>query len=67
VFERLEEAGLLPPGTAARIGPIVGFRNRVVHLYGRIDERRVFEILTKHRRDLVEVLDLLLAIGDDAD
>jgi uncharacterized protein YutE (UPF0331/DUF86 family) len=62
IFERLEQAGHLPSGTAARFAPIVGFRNRVVHLYDRIDERRVFESLTQHRRDIAVLLDLLLAI-----
>jgi uncharacterized protein YutE (UPF0331/DUF86 family) len=71
VLERLEEGGLLPPGTAARYRPVVGFRNRVVHLYDRIDERRVYEILIQHRTDLAELLDLLLAAlerdgGDEA-
>ena len=61
LFERLEEAHCLPAGSAARFAPIVGFRNRVVNLYDRIDERRVYEILTQHRHDLAEVLDLLLA------
>lgn len=61
IFERIEEAGLLPAGTAQRVAPIIGFRNRVVHLYDRIDERRVYEILVEHRRDLAELLDPLLA------
>jgi len=65
VFERLEVAGLLPPGTASEIGPIIGFRNRVVHLYDRVDAERVYEILTRHRRDLPKLLHLLLAIDDE--
>jgi uncharacterized protein YutE (UPF0331/DUF86 family) len=32
-FERLEQAGLLPSGSAGRFAPMLGFRNRVVHLY----------------------------------
>lgn len=64
VFERLEDAGKLPAGTARRCVPIVGFRNRVVHLYDRVDARVVYEVLTAHRRDLPELLDLLLAIED---
>ncbi len=61
VLERLEEDGALPPGSAARFAPVIGFRNRVVHLYDRIDERRVYDVLTQHRADLAELLDLLLA------
>lgn len=63
VFERLEEGGYLPAGTAARCVAIVGFRNRVVHLYDRIDARIVYQVLTGNRRDLAELLDLLLAIA----
>jgi uncharacterized protein YutE (UPF0331/DUF86 family) len=61
ILERLEEAKVLPAGTARRFAPVIGFRNRVVHLYDRIDERRVYEVLTGHRHDLAELLDLLLA------
>jgi uncharacterized protein YutE (UPF0331/DUF86 family) len=60
VFLHLERAGRLPAGSAGRMLPIIGFRNRVVHLYDRIDERRVYEILTEHRQELTELLDLLL-------
>jgi uncharacterized protein YutE (UPF0331/DUF86 family) len=28
---------------------LFAFRNRVVHLYDRVDPRRVYEILTQHR------------------
>jgi uncharacterized protein YutE (UPF0331/DUF86 family) len=62
VFERLEAAGLLPAGSAAEVAPMIGFRNRVVHLYDRVDARRVYEILTKHRSDLPRILHQLLSI-----
>lgn len=65
VFERLEEAELLPAGTAASFAPVIGFRNRVVHLYDRIDERRVYEILLHHRQDLANMLDQLLSLLED--
>lgn len=63
VLDVLEGAGCIPPGTSAKYAPVVGFRNRVVHLYERIDERRVFDVLTQHRQDLATLLDLLLAAG----
>lgn len=63
VLEALEGAGRLPPGTAVKYAPVVGFRNRVVHLYERIDEKRVYDVLVAHRRDLAALLDLLLAAG----
>lgn len=58
---KLEGAGHLPAGCAARFTPIFGFRNRVVHLYDRVDPQIVFRILTEHRRDLDELARLLLA------
>lgn len=61
IFDTLEAAGVLSPGTATRCARIVGFRNRIVHLYDRVDENRVYEILTQHRGDIADVLDQLLA------
>lgn len=62
VFVLLEADGRLPKGTADRMAPMVGFRNRVVHLYDRIDPVRVFEVLTRHRGDIADGLRLLLVI-----
>ena len=62
VFERLEQDGRLPKGSATRFAPIVGFRNRIVHLYDRIDQRIVFRVLTERRADLAELLGHLLAV-----
>jgi uncharacterized protein YutE (UPF0331/DUF86 family) len=56
----LEKAGHLPVGAEARFGPIFGFRNRVVHLYDRIDPQIVFRILTEHRGDLEDLAKLLV-------
>lgn len=60
VLDRLEESGELPKGSAARFRPIVGFRNRVVHLYDRIDAEIVYRVLTEDRGDLADLLALLL-------
>lgn len=60
VLERLEVAGALPAGTAARYRPLIGFRNRVVHLYDRIDPDIVYSIVTRNRDDLRALLGLLL-------
>ena len=60
ILASLEESGYLPAGSSVRFRPILGFRNRVVHLYDRIDERIVFRILTEEREDLADLLELLL-------
>lgn len=62
ILERLEGHGQLPAGSAQRFAAIVGFRNRVVHLYDRIDPQIVWRVVAERRRDLLELLDLLLAI-----
>lgn len=65
MLDRLEEAGALPPGSAARFRPVIGFRNRVVHLYDRIDPEIVFRVLTEDRQDLAALLSLLLSAFDE--
>lgn len=60
ILEKLEAARLLPDGSTTRFGPIFGFRNRIVHLYDRIDPEIVYRILTEDRRDL-DALSKLLA------
>lgn len=62
ILDNLESAGHLPPGSGARFASAFGFRNRVVHLYDRIEPRIVFDILVNERRDLAELSGLLLAI-----
>ncbi len=37
ILVALEHDGALPPGTAERYAPLFAFRNRVVHLYDRVD------------------------------
>lgn len=67
VLEMLEQEGRLPAGSTARFGPIFGFRNRVVHLYDRIDPELVYRVLVERRDDLAELADLLLAALEDGD
>ena len=60
-LEKLEGHALLPAGATARFAPIFGFRNRVVHLYDRIDPAIVFKVLTEHRSDIVDLAKMLTA------
>lgn len=65
VLERLEEAGALPAGTSTRYRPVIGFRNRVVHLYDRVDPQIVYRIVVEDRADLAQLLGLLLDASND--
>ncbi len=59
VLEILAEGGILPADAETRWGPIIGFRNRIVHLYDDIDPVIVYEVLTEGRADLLELFELL--------
>jgi uncharacterized protein YutE (UPF0331/DUF86 family) len=51
IFEALARHGVVPPGRLETYRKMVGFRNRVVHLYERVDDRRVWEILQTELAD----------------
>jgi uncharacterized protein YutE (UPF0331/DUF86 family) len=55
VLARLERAGKLPAGAATRFGRIFAFRNRIVHLYDRVDAAAVFAIVQDDLGDLEEL------------
>jgi uncharacterized protein YutE (UPF0331/DUF86 family) len=55
LLNRLESAGRLPPGSAQRFGKTFAFRNRIVHLYDRVDDEFVYEIITHNLCDLEEL------------
>ncbi len=62
---RLESAGHLPAGSVDRFGPIFGFRNRVVHLYDRIDDAIVYSVLKERTGDLQALAALYLVALDE--
>lgn len=65
LLDRLERAGKIPDGSAARYGRNFGFRNRIVHLYDRVDDAVVLEILGRDLGDLEELARLYLdALGE---
>lgn len=55
LLDRLERAGRIPKGSAARFDKMFAFRNRVVHVYDPIDDEAVYEIVTRHLGDLQEL------------
>jgi uncharacterized protein YutE (UPF0331/DUF86 family) len=54
IFHILGAFGILPPPFAERIVPMAGFRNILVLDYLRIDDARVYSILTQALTDLEE-------------
>jgi len=51
-FRQLAEADVIPDDLAERLGRAAGFRNLVVHGYGRLDLRRVHTIASAGPADL---------------
>jgi uncharacterized protein YutE (UPF0331/DUF86 family) len=50
-FAILGEAQVIPPEFAQDILPMVGLRNRLVHVYTEIDHDQIYEILTTRLGD----------------
>jgi uncharacterized protein YutE (UPF0331/DUF86 family) len=51
LIEKLEQAGLISSGMAKMLKTMKGFRNILVHEYGRIDNAIVFSMATKRLQD----------------
>lgn len=59
-FDVLASAKILSPELAGRLGRMARFRNLLIHVYGEVDDRRVWEIL---QRDLGDLEAYLSEIG----
>ena len=68
--EALKNLRATDPDTAEKIPDvhaIIATRNILVHAYARVDQHRIWEVLTDDLPALIPVLDhLLAAAGDDA-
>jgi uncharacterized protein YutE (UPF0331/DUF86 family) len=51
LFAKLEQAEILSPAMTGMLRRMKGFRNILVHEYGRIDEHIVYEMATTHLVD----------------
>ena len=56
MFYILQENGYLSPALTEKMVAAVGFRNLVIHEYGKIDLTKVYEIAHKDVDDLAEYL-----------
>lgn len=56
MFYFLEEKGILPAPLVEKMVKAVGFRNLLVHEYGKLDLAEVFKIAHHHAADLNEYL-----------
>jgi len=54
---RLGEHNIISKSLATRLEELVGFRNLLVHQYGRIDDSRAYNYLYKDSKDFYEFLE----------
>jgi uncharacterized protein YutE (UPF0331/DUF86 family) len=59
VFRLLGDAGILPRDFAARLMPMAGFRNVLVHLYMEVDTRKVYDVLQGNLGDLERYVEVV--------
>ncbi len=50
-IEILTEAGILPVNKVVTYSKMIQFRNRVIHLYDKVDEKEIYRILQKNLGD----------------
>lgn len=58
-FEILAEGGIIPLELADRMADLAGFRNVLVHIYWRLDIRRVYEVLQQERQTAAAFRDIV--------
>jgi uncharacterized protein YutE (UPF0331/DUF86 family) len=54
LFDKLEQAGIISPPMAANLKKMRGFRNILVHEYGRINDELVYNMLNTQMNDFDE-------------
>ncbi|WP_456422185.1 type VII toxin-antitoxin system HepT family RNase toxin [Thermococcus sp.] len=59
IFESLARAGIIPKEMVHKLRLMKGFRNILVHRYGRINDRLAFEFLHNHLDDIYEFIELI--------
>lgn len=59
-FKVLEEAGVVPPDLGQNLRQMAKFRNRLVHLYGEIDNANVYEFIKEDLKDIDEIKSIIL-------
>jgi uncharacterized protein YutE (UPF0331/DUF86 family) len=60
-FSVLEEEKVIDSGFATKLRQMAKFRNRLVHLYGEIDDAHVHEILQGELKDFLDFKKTILA------
>ena len=65
VFEGLMRAGIISREIADKLRLMKGFRNILVHRYGKINDELAFEVLHEHLKDIHEFVELIEKFLED--
>jgi len=58
-IRKLAENGILPASLSTRLEELVGFRNLLVHQYGRVDDSRAYFYLSLEFNDFYEFIETI--------
>lgn len=61
IFEKLEQAKVMSSAAKEKLKRMRGFRNILVHEYGRIDDRIVYDLLKNHMEDFDSIRKEIIA------
>jgi len=61
-FTVIEEKGFIPPELGKRLRQMAKFRNRLVHLYGEIDDSYVYSFMKEDIRDIEEFKSIIIKL-----
>lgn len=59
-FMVIEEEGIVPSELGQRLRQMAKFRNRLVHLYGEIDDAYVYEFMKEDLKDIEEFKSIII-------
>lgn len=58
-IRKLEENGVISGSLSTRLEELVGFRNLLVHQYGRLDDSRAYSYLNMESKDFYEFIETI--------
>lgn len=67
LFEKLAQAGIISPQTREMVKRMKGFRNILVHEYGDVDDRIVYEMASERLGDFEAFKEEVLQVLSEAD
>lgn len=60
-FDVLKELGIISDEFGDKLKKMAKFRNLIVHLYWKVDDRRVYNLIKENLSDIKEILNILIS------